>query len=95
MESVYAGEQVTARRFGHVSPTGVRAKLKGIYRALDLSAPDAYWANFIEEIFPKGVDPPPPPRHVFMTFDDLYRTTSALIRLIEEMSPLEEDSDRC
>lgn len=34
MEPVYAGEQVTARRFGHVSPTGVRAKLKGIYRAL-------------------------------------------------------------
>jgi pilus assembly protein CpaB len=34
MERVYAGEQVTARRFGHVSPTGVRAKLKGTYRAL-------------------------------------------------------------
>jgi len=61
------------------SPTRtVGLRVKGIYRALDRSAPDAYWANFVDDIFPKGVDPPPPQRYVFVTFDDLYRTTSAL-----------------
>jgi Flp pilus assembly protein CpaB len=35
-EAVYAGEQVTARRFGHVVTTGIRGKLKGIYRALQV-----------------------------------------------------------
>ena len=56
----------------------VRLRVKGIYRALDRSAPDDYWANFLDEIFLPGVDPPPPQRYVFMTFRDLYRTTEAL-----------------
>jgi putative ABC transport system permease protein len=56
----------------------VGLRVKGIYRALDGSAPDAYWANFLDEILPRGVDPPPPQRYVFMSFRDLYRTTAAL-----------------
>jgi putative ABC transport system permease protein len=56
----------------------VGLRVKGIYRALDLSAPQPYWANFVQEIFPKGVDPPPPQRYVFMSFPELYRTASAL-----------------
>jgi putative ABC transport system permease protein len=56
----------------------VGLKVKGIYRALDRSAPDAYWANFLQEIFPQGVDPPPPQRYVLMTFQQLFRTASAL-----------------
>jgi putative ABC transport system permease protein len=56
----------------------VGVRVKGIYRALDRSAPDAYWANFLEEILPPGVDPPPPQRYVFMSFRDLYRITPAL-----------------
>jgi putative ABC transport system permease protein len=56
----------------------VGIRVKGIYRALDRSAPDAYWANFLEEILPPGVDPDPPQRYVFMSFRDLYRTTAAL-----------------
>jgi Flp pilus assembly protein CpaB len=35
-EPVYAGEQVTARRFGHIAPTGIRSQLKGVYRALQV-----------------------------------------------------------
>ena len=44
-----------------------RLRIKGIYRALDSSAPSAYWANFLPEILPPGVDPPPPARYVLMS----------------------------
>jgi putative ABC transport system permease protein len=56
----------------------VALRVKGIYRALDRSVPDPYWANFLPEIFPQGVDPPPPQRYVFLSFDHLHRTADAL-----------------
>lgn len=37
VEPIYAGEQVTARRFGPVVQQGVRAQLKGAYRAVQVS----------------------------------------------------------
>jgi len=68
-------------QYSSIGQSGTRTvglRVKGIYRALDRSAPDAYWANFFDDIYPRGVDPPPPQRYVFMTFGDLYRTTQAL-----------------
>ncbi len=50
----------------------VPVRVKGIYRALDRSAPDASWANFLPEILPQGADPPPPARLVLMSPTDLY-----------------------
>jgi pilus assembly protein CpaB len=35
-EPIYAGEQVTAHRFGKVAPVGVRSDLKGRYRAIEV-----------------------------------------------------------
>lgn len=37
VEPIYAGEQVTARRFGPAVQQGVRTRLKGTYRAVQLS----------------------------------------------------------
>jgi pilus assembly protein CpaB len=37
VEPIYAGEQVTARRFGPVVQQGVRTQLKGTYRAVQLA----------------------------------------------------------
>ncbi len=37
VEPIYAGEQVTARRFGPVVQQGVRTQLKGTYRAMQLA----------------------------------------------------------
>jgi len=56
----------------------VRLRVKGIYRALDSSAPGPYWANFLPQILPQGVDPPPPVRFVFMTPDALFRIVASL-----------------
>ena len=58
----------------------VSLRVKGIYRALDRSgsAPGPYWANFLPEILPPGVDPPPPVRYVFLTPSQLYRAIGSL-----------------
>ena len=37
VEPIYAGEQVTARRFGPIVQQGVRTQLKGTYRAIQLA----------------------------------------------------------
>jgi putative ABC transport system permease protein len=56
----------------------LRLRVKGIYRALDRSAPGAYWANFLAEILPPGADPPPPARYIFMSRDALLGATRRL-----------------
>ena len=48
------------------SSRSLRVRIKGIYRALDRSIPSPYWANFLTEILPQGVDPPPPARYLLM-----------------------------
>jgi putative ABC transport system permease protein len=50
----------------------VSLRIKGIYRALDRSAPSPYWANFLAEVLPRGVDPPPPARYVFLSRAQLF-----------------------
>lgn len=55
-------------------------RVKGIYRALDSSAPGPYWANLLPEIIPQGADPPPPQRFVLMSPTALYTLTSKLSR---------------
>ncbi len=48
-EPVYAGEQVTARRLGHIAPTGIRSKLNGVYRALQVPGdPNSLLAGTLE-----------------------------------------------
>jgi putative ABC transport system permease protein len=54
-----------------VSTRNVNLRIKGIYRALDSSSPPAYWANFLTEILPQGVDPPPPSRYVLLSREQL------------------------
>jgi putative ABC transport system permease protein len=56
----------------------VTFRVKGIYRALDSYAVGAYWTNFLREIYPPGVDPPPPPRYVFLSRNELYRSANRL-----------------
>jgi hypothetical protein len=50
----------------------VALRVKGIYRALDATEPGPYWVHFLHEIFPPGVDPPPPVRYVLVGRDQLY-----------------------
>ncbi len=59
-------------------PRTVALRVKGIYRALDATTPGPYWAHFLREIFPPGVDPPPPVRYVLMGQDQLYRVIHRL-----------------
>jgi hypothetical protein len=56
----------------------VALRVKGIYRALDATTPGPYWIHFQREIFPAGVDPPPPVRYVLIDRDDLYRVVRRL-----------------
>ena len=56
----------------------VPVRVKGIYRALDRSAPDASWANLLPEILPQGADPPPPARLVLMSPTELYSLAKKL-----------------
>ena len=53
-------------------------RVKGLYRALDSTEPGPYWAHYLHEIFPGGVDPPPPARYVFMSRAELFQLTSRL-----------------
>ncbi len=53
-------------------------RVKGVYRALGSPAPGPYWANFVAEILPPGVDPPPPDRYVFMSRPQLFAAVSHL-----------------
>jgi len=64
-------------RFGGNTNT-VALRVKGIYRALDATTPGPYWAHFLREIFPGGVDPPPPVRYVLIDRDDFYRVVHRL-----------------
>ena len=65
---------------GSATSRTVAVRVKGIYRALDLSIPGPYWANLLPEIFPEGADPPPPERFVLMSPTELYALTSKLSR---------------
>ena len=56
----------------------VAVRVKGIYRTLDATTPGPYWVHFLREIFPPGVDPPPPVRYVLVTPDQLYRIVNQL-----------------
>ncbi len=60
------------------APRTVSLRVKGIYEALDSSAPGPYWANFLPQILPHGVDPPPPVRFVFLGRDALFRVVASL-----------------
>jgi hypothetical protein len=58
--------------FGNaVASRRVNLRIKGVYRALDGTEPSAYWANFLTEILPRGVDPPPPSRYVLLSREQM------------------------
>jgi hypothetical protein len=56
----------------------VSVRVKGVYRALDATTPGPYWVHFQREIFPPGVDPPPPVRYVLTTRGQFQRILGAL-----------------
>jgi putative ABC transport system permease protein len=56
----------------------VAVRVKGIYRALDATTPGPYWVHFQREIFPPGVDPPPPVRQVLTSRAQFKRIVRAL-----------------
>jgi putative ABC transport system permease protein len=53
--------------------TKLTLRVKGIYRTLAYEPETPYWVNFFEDIYPQGLDAPPPPSFVFMSRAELFQ----------------------
>jgi putative ABC transport system permease protein len=81
-EHIRPGDTISIEYLGGFPGQGVsrkvRMRVKGIYKSLDRTTVGPYWAHFLLQIYPAGVDPPPPVRFVFMTRNELLGVAHSL-----------------